>query len=96
MSKYLKVIASADRKLLEIECNLGSGMAVSAGDVEVSSDIKKLRYRNGKLYVPACTEDLSYEDRICVFMEIGIMERCIKSLRDIAKISSAKYTELWQ
>lgn len=96
MSKYLKVIASADRKLLEIECNLGSDMAVSAGDVEVSSDIKKLRYRNGKLYIPACTEDLSYEDRICVFMEIGIMERCIKSLRDIAKISSAKYTELWQ
>ena len=96
MSKYLKVIASADKKLLEIDCRFGSGMGVSAGDVEVSSDIKKLRYRNGRLYVPASTEDLLYEDRICVFMEIGIMERCIKSLRDIAKISSAKYTELWQ
>ena len=96
MSKYMKVTASADKKLLEIDCRLGSGMAVSAGDVEVSSDIKKLRHRNGKLYVPACTGNLSYEDRICVFMEIGIMERCIKSLRDVAKISSAKYTELWQ
>lgn len=96
MSKYLKVTASADKKLLEIECNLGSGMAVSAGDVEVSSDIKKLRYRNGRLYVPCNTEGLSYSDRICVFMDIGVMERCIKSLRDIAKISSAKYTELWQ
>lgn len=95
MSKYLKVTANADKKLLEIDCRLGSGMAVSAGDVEVSSDIKKLRYRNGRLYVPAGTEDLSYEDRICVFMDSGVMERCIKSLRDVAKISSAKYTELW-
>lgn len=96
MSKYLKVIASADKKLLEIDCRLGSGMAVSAGDVEVSSDIKKLRYRNGRLYVPCNTDDLLYEDRIFVFMDSGIMERCIKSLRDVAKISSAKYTELWQ
>ena len=96
MSSYLKLTASADRKLLEIDCRFGEDMAISAGDVEVSSDIKKLRYRNGRLYVPASTEGLSYEDRIFVFMEIGIMERCIKSLRDIAKISSAKYTELWQ
>ena len=96
MSSYLKITASADKKLLEIDCSFGEDMVISTGDVEVSSDIKKLRYRNGRLYVPASTEDLSYEDRIFVFMDSGVMERCIKSLRDVAKIGNVKYTELWQ
>lgn len=95
MNKYIKVTVSSDRKLVEVESFAGSDIDVSVGDVRMSSDITKFRRRNGILYVPTDTSELSYSDRIFVFTDNGTLENCLRSVRNIAKAAGCTYTELW-
>ena len=95
MNKYIKVTVSSDRKLVELESFAGSDIDVSVGDVRMSSDITKFRRRNGILYVPTDTSELSYSDRIFVFTDNGTLENCLRSVRNIAKATGCTYTELW-
>lgn len=95
MNKFIKVTVSSDKKLVELESFAGSDVNVTVGDVVMSQDISKFRRRNGILYVPTDTSELSYADRIFVFTDGGVMEQCLRSIRNIAKAAGCTYTELW-
>lgn len=95
MNKFIKVTVSSDKKLVEIESFAGKDVNVTVGDVVMSQDISKFRRKNGILYVPTDTSELSYADRIFVFTDGGVMEQCLRSIRDIAKVAGCTYTELW-
>lgn len=95
MNKFIKVTVSSDKKLVEIESFAGKDVNVTVGDVVMSQDISKFRRKNGILYVPTDTSELSYSDRIFVFTDNGTMEQCLRSIRDIAKVAGCTYTELW-
>lgn len=96
MNKFIKVTVSSDKKLVELESFAGSDVNVTVGDVVMSQDITKFRRKNGILYVPTDTSELSYSDRIFVFTDNGVMEQCLRSIRDIAKVTGCTYTELWK
>ena len=96
MNKFIKVTVSSDKKLVELSCFAGKDVNVTVGDVVMSQDITKFRRRNGILYVPTDTSGLIYADRIFVFTAGGVMEQCLRSMRDIAKVAGCTYTELWK
>ncbi len=95
MNNFIKVTVSSDKKLVELESFAGSDVNVTVGDVNMSPEVKKFRRRNGILYVPTDTSELSYSDRIFVFTDNGTMEQCLRSIRDMAKVAGCTYTELW-